>query len=160
MYEKQHKKLKKILISNAQIEHIGSTAVLGLGGKGIIDILIAVPKKELEKTKKALEENKFKFKPKSGDKARLYFKKFYIYKGEKQALHVHLTYTNSSTWKASIIVRDHLRKNKKDREKYAKIKKEAVKESKGEAEKYRNHKKEFLEKITSNFFQQNNQIYF
>lgn len=44
LFNKEKAKLKKIL-PKAKIEHVGSTAVKGLGGKGIIDISIIVPKK-------------------------------------------------------------------------------------------------------------------
>ncbi|MFA5000884.1 MAG: GrpB family protein [Candidatus Paceibacterota bacterium] len=42
-------KLSEVLPVSAEIEHIGSTSVPGLGGKGIIDILIALPNWHQEK---------------------------------------------------------------------------------------------------------------
>ena len=42
-FEFERKKIAKILLK-AKVEHVGSTAISGLGGKGIIDIMIGVPK--------------------------------------------------------------------------------------------------------------------
>lgn len=47
-FEEEKKRLSKYLSGDYQIEHIGSTAVPGLGGKGIIDIMIAVSKEQME----------------------------------------------------------------------------------------------------------------
>lgn len=41
IFQKQKKKLIKLL-KNQEIHHIGSTAVPGIGGKGIIDIMIVL----------------------------------------------------------------------------------------------------------------------
>jgi len=43
LFKNEKERMEKILGDNLQIEHIGSTAVLGLGGKGVIDILISIP---------------------------------------------------------------------------------------------------------------------
>lgn len=47
LFDKEKSKLKKILQKNTEIEHVGSTSVSGLGGKGIIDIAIKTPRKKL-----------------------------------------------------------------------------------------------------------------
>ncbi len=41
IFKKEKNKILKVL-DNCEIHHIGSTAVPGLGGKGIIDIMIAL----------------------------------------------------------------------------------------------------------------------
>lgn len=58
-------RLSKIL-EKSKIEHIGSSAVKGLGGKGIIDIAIAVSKKSLVKTKHLLQKVGYIFKENGG----------------------------------------------------------------------------------------------
>ena len=47
LFIKEKYKLVSIL-PNAKIEHVGSTSIIGLGGKGIIDIAISVPKNKIE----------------------------------------------------------------------------------------------------------------
>ena len=39
----------KLIPYQIEVEHVGSTAVVGLGGKGIIDILVIASRKQLEK---------------------------------------------------------------------------------------------------------------
>jgi GrpB-like predicted nucleotidyltransferase (UPF0157 family) len=53
LYQRERTKLKKIL-PRARFEHIGSTAIPKLGGKGIIDILIGVKKNQIKTTIKKL----------------------------------------------------------------------------------------------------------
>lgn len=48
-FEKFKKALIEALPASAEIHHIGSTAVPGLGGKGIIDMMIALPNWRQEK---------------------------------------------------------------------------------------------------------------
>jgi GrpB-like predicted nucleotidyltransferase (UPF0157 family) len=147
LYQKEKLKLNKILSKDIKIEHIGSTAVQGLGGKGIIDIIIAVSKKQVNKIKNKLIKNKYNFKPKGGDKNRLFFEKDYGIL-LKRRVHVHLTTINSKDWKDCIKVRNKLRKNKKLQEEYSKIKREGVKICKGEGKIYREYKSKFLERIS------------
>lgn len=146
-YKREKVKLKKILTKDAKIEHIGSSAVIGLSGKGIIDIIISVAKKDIEKTKKKLQEKGYKFKPLAGDKERLFLEKDYKYLGKIRRVHIHLTRHNSPIWKKCIAVRDYLRNNPKEAEEYIKIKKKAIKIAREEGKIYRSYKKSFLDKL-------------
>ncbi len=146
LYPKEKNKLKKILPKDSEIEHIGSTSIPGLGGKGIVDIIIAVSKKQVKDIKNKLIKNNYKFKSKSGDKDRLFFEKDYgIFL--KRRVHLHLTTINSKVWKNCIKVRDKLKKSKKLREEYSEIKKKGVRISKGEGRIYRDYKNKFLKRI-------------
>lgn len=44
LYLKQEKALKETLGGNAKIDHVGSTAILNMVGKNIIDILVGTKK--------------------------------------------------------------------------------------------------------------------
>ena len=57
LFKKEKSKLKKIFPKNAVIEHIGSTAIPNLGGKGVIDLYVTVKNKEIKNTKKKLISN-------------------------------------------------------------------------------------------------------
>ena len=73
LYGKEHAVLKRILPKYAKIEHVGSTAVPGLGGKGLIDIVIAVPIKKIKTTTTILEGKGYNFVTDAGSKERLFF---------------------------------------------------------------------------------------
>ncbi|MCD6367989.1 MAG: GrpB family protein [Candidatus Aenigmarchaeota archaeon] len=145
-YEKR--KLSKILGSSVRIEHVGSTAVPGLGGKGIIDILIGVTNvKEIQKIKNKLKKNNYEFREIASTSTRLFFRKEYRYGGNIRRVHVHLTRIDSNDWKMMISFRDYLRKNYEIAKKYAEIKREAVKKARGNGEIYRKIKGMFIEKV-------------
>ena len=46
-----------------EIEHVGSTAVVGLGGKGVIDILIIAKREYISKIIELLKANGYKHNP-------------------------------------------------------------------------------------------------
>ena len=54
LFEKEKVFLKKILSNKIIVEHFGSTAVPGLGGKGVIDIYLLVAKELMKVTSKKL----------------------------------------------------------------------------------------------------------
>jgi len=146
LFNKEKSKLKKIF-PRAEIEHVGSSSIKGLGGKGIIDIAISVPKNQIQSTIKKLERNGYDFRPTGGDKERSFFQKIIKYKGNERRVHIQLTHSNSKSWKSMLAVRDYLRKNPKAIKEYERVKKEAIKHAKGEGKKYREYKKSFLQKI-------------
>lgn len=143
IFKKEKSRLKKIF-PNASIEHMGSSAVKGLGGKKIVDVLVSVPKKEIEKSIRKLQKNGYLYKPSGGTKERKFFKR---QASKEMQVHIQLTHHGSYTWKASVAVRDYLNKHSKAREEYAQVKKDAVRHAKGEGEEYRKFKKPFLDKL-------------
>jgi len=146
MFRKEKAKLKNIL-SKANIEHIGSTSIPNVGGKGIIDIMVSVPKKEINKIKKQLQREGYILKPKAGDKDRIFFEKDYKYNGKIRRVHLHLTTNNSNVWKNAIQFRDYLIEDKGERKRYETIKMKAVKISKGEGKVYRKYKEKFFKEV-------------
>jgi len=147
LYKKERAKLMKILPKNIKVEHFGSTAIPGLGGKGIVDIIIAA-KKGKNKMKDILLEKRYKIMPNASGDDRISFKKVYKNKRKTRRVHVHITSHNGKEWKGVLAFRDYLIKHPLITGKYAKIKKEAVKIAKGEGKLYRRHKGAFIKKIT------------
>lgn len=145
-FKKERTQLKRLL-SEAKIDHIGSTSVKGLGGKEILDILISVPKRNVMTTINKLEKSGYEYRPLSGDKQRRFLRKDVVYLGKKSRVHIQLTYDGSPTWLANVALRDYLIKNKDMAKQYASIKKEAVDYAKGSGKKYREYKKSFLDRI-------------
>ena len=147
-FKKEKARLQKVLGDQALIEHVGSTAVPGLGGKGLVDIAIAVSKKDLQIAKKKLEKARYVFRETSSAVTILFFRKDYKDKQKRtRRVHIHLTTYASKDWKAMLAFRDYLRTHPKEAKKYTKIKKEAIKIAKGEGEKYRKHKKRFIQDL-------------
>jgi len=146
LFKKERAILRKI-IPNLEIEHVGSTSVPGLGGKGIIDIAIKTNTIEANKIVNKLESIGFE-----SDLEHLrnnnstYLKKIIKYKGKERRVHVHLT-LNNKFWNSFIVFRDYLKSNKKERDRYNEIKKKASFYAKGEANKYRAYKKPLIEEI-------------
>lgn len=145
-FNREKYNLKKIF-TKAKIEHVGSSSIKGLGGKGIIDIALAVRKNEIQNAIKKLERNSYEFLPTGRDKERFFFQKIIKYKGNERRVHIQLTNSNSKTWKSMLAVRDYLKNNKEALKEYEKIKKEAVKYAQGNGKKYRDYKNSFLKKI-------------
>src|SRR3989344_1420125 len=120
LYNKEKLKLNKILPINTKIEHVGSTAVPGLGGKGIIDIVIKTPREKRFQFMKKVERLGYKSNldhPKNNK--RIFFKKIVKYAGKERHIHIHLV-LNNKFFDSFIVFRDYLRKNDKERNKYAK----------------------------------------
>ena len=144
LYRIEKAKLRKVLVKTAVIEHLGSTAVKGLGGKGIIDILIFVKEKQIVKCLQQLVEIGFEYKSEHiGDTKRKFFQKRIICRGKERRVHIHLT-ADKGFLNSFIGFRNYLRENKKARNEYARIKKQGSKLAKEDKLKYANHKLSFL----------------
>ena len=146
-FTSEKKKIAKALGSTAKIEHMGSTAIPGLGGKGIVDIAVGVSKSKMAKVKKKIEEAGYEFREKAGTPERLFFRREYSYKNRKRRIHIHLTEFGGKDWKEMIAFRESLLKHSELVEQYVKIKKEGFKKALGNGEKYRKHKEKFIENI-------------
>ena len=147
LFEKEKQRLRKFLPKIVKMEHIGSTSVPNLKGKGIIDILIAIEKNNFNKVKEKLLEKGYIIIPHAGDKGRISFKKFYGIL-RKRRVHIHLTFLNSKTWKETLKFKNNLLKNPELRKRYSEIKKQAVKKAKGKGQVYRDLKNNFMKKYS------------
>jgi GrpB-like predicted nucleotidyltransferase (UPF0157 family) len=154
LFQRERYSLKKIL-PNANIEHVGSTAVPNLGGKGIIDILVSVPKSKINQTLRKLKLKRYIHLPSAGDEDRIFLEKTIKYSKLKRKIHLHLTHFNSKTWKTTIALRDYLRNHPDIAKEYEEIKKQAVKLAKGNGKIYRKYKHKFLNKILKKALKEN-----
>jgi glutamate racemase len=146
-YISEKKKIAKALGSIAKIEHIGSTAILNLGGKGIIDIAVGVSKSKIIFIKKKLEKAGYEFREIASTPERLFFRHDYQYKNTARRIHIHLTKLNGKSWKEMIGFRDYLLCHPDTVKLYANIKKQGVKVAEGDGEKYRKYKEKFIKNI-------------
>jgi len=148
LYRREKNKLNVTLPKSIYIEHIGSSAVPGLGGKGLIDILMGASKSKIKKIKIILKKAGYEFRPNTGNKNRLFFRRDYTSKGKTRRVHIHIVPYKSKEWLEPIAVRDYLRNNKEEIRKYEEVKRKAVKLAKGDGEKYREAKDKYLKTLT------------
>ncbi len=92
LFEKEKERILAYIKGLLIIEHVGSTAIANLGGKGIIDIAIAVNKKDIDFLSKQLQDLGYEYRPTFSTQDRLYF---IIYQSdseeEARRYHIHLT---------------------------------------------------------------------
>jgi len=131
--------------SEAVIEHVGSTAVPGLGAKPVIDIIVGVPVLvEVESRIPALEAAGYQYVPEYETQLpdRRYFRKPRL---GPRAFHVHCVVTGSDFWIRHLAFRDHLRAHPETVAAYYSLKRElAMRVSK---EDYTEAKSPFIERV-------------
>lgn len=148
LFQKEQTRLRKVLGKSTLIEHVGSTAIPGLGGKGIIDILIAAPKNEIQDTSEKLQKAGYEFRPQASTETRLFFRQDLPDSIESvRRYHIHLTLAGSTDWTEILAFRDFLLTHPKELEKYQEIKIKAADEAKGEGQKYKGLKEPFIQEI-------------
>jgi GrpB-like predicted nucleotidyltransferase (UPF0157 family) len=106
---------EKRLILNAighlivRIEHVGSTAVVGLGAKPIIDITVAIKNlKDANKCIGPLESIGYEYVPEYEESIP---ERRYFHKGKptiEQHYHLHMVELQSDFWKRHLLFRDYL----------------------------------------------------
>ncbi len=144
MFEGQRRKIASA-IGDFEIHHIGSTAVPGLGGKGIIDIMIAI-----EKWKQAgvLIENL-----KQAGFLHVHAKENgRIFASNKQAssfadFHLHIVKKGSKEYKELLFFRDYMRGNKREVERLYKLKLKWCEQTKKDRELYGTLKQDYVKEI-------------
>ncbi len=145
LYINEIKKIKKFVPKDSLIEHVGSTAVPGLHGKGIIDLMFYSSKDEVNEIKENLE--KLGYEEGSSDKDRIFLRRDSKINGKNRRFHIHII-SNKKVWNDHIDFRDYLIKNPKVSSEYAELKKKAVIECNNEGKIYRKLKDKFIKKYT------------
>ena len=150
LFRKEKERITSHIKTALEIEHVGSTAVPNLGGKGIIDIAVAVKKGDMDSVSKQLQSLGYEFRPAYSTPDRFYFIIFLPDpEEESRRYHVHLTYPQNSEWKEFLGFRDYLRNHPEDLQEYAEMKKRAALEANHEGERYRKLKEPMFKKISS-----------
>ena len=127
LFEKEKVFLKKILSNKIIVEHFGSTAVPGLGGKGVIDIYLLVEKELMKIASKILCDHGYEYKKNTGDENR-WFHQINKKHGDKSYhYHIHLSFFGNKNFEDCIDFRDYLRTNPEAVKKYSQIKQKASK---------------------------------
>ncbi|CAM3303544.1 GrpB family protein [Nosocomiicoccus ampullae] len=135
-------------IQENRIEHIGSTSIIGMSAKPIIDIVIGVD--DLEKVDKTLFkelENAGFFRLKVNRPNEIVLAKFLDESYKVKTHFIHLVEYEKDLWHNLIFFRDYLNNNKEAREKYLDIKKKYVSKSSTGIIDYTNYKENFVKEI-------------
>lgn len=130
------------------VEHIGSTAVPSLGGKGIIDIGVTVAKENIDSVSRKIESLGYIFRETGSSPERWFFRIDLPDPQEgTRRYHLHLTFPESIEWKKLVAFRDYLRSHASALQEYAELKKKSAEEVNEDGALYRKKKSPFFEKV-------------
>ena len=117
-----------------RIDHIGSTSILGVAAKPIVDIQISVPNLEpMAAYKAVLESQGYVWRPDNPDLTKRYFRE----RPGSRRTHIHVRQSGSWGEQFALLFRDYLRTHPEDAVTYAKLKY-------GLAEQYQEDRKAYL----------------
>ena len=134
-------KIKKVL-PNAEIEHVGSTAIPGLGGKGMIDILVAISDWE-EKTAALKTLGSLGFTHVNPERDGYIFLSR-IGETEKNDVHLHLTSVGSAEYHNLLDFRNYLLGHPEEVGRYAALKETWLKDANGDRKLYGHFKNDYI----------------
>jgi GrpB-like predicted nucleotidyltransferase (UPF0157 family) len=124
------------------IEHVGSTAVPGLGAKPIIDIMVGVRSlADGERCVGPLEELGYEYKGEFGIPGRLYFRRL---ADGNRSHQIHMVEIGSDFWKRHLLFRDYLREHPQEAQHYHELKLRLAAEFRADREGYTEAKTEFI----------------
>ncbi len=127
------------------VEHVGSTAVPGLGAKPVIDIMIGVRTlADGEKCVGPLEGLGYEYKGELGIPGRLYF--YRLAKGWRSH-QLHMVEYGSDLWERHLLFRDYLREHPQEAVEYYRLKVRLATEFRMNREGYTEAKTAFIESV-------------
>ena len=94
-FRQEKVKLQRLLGSSVSVFHVGSTAIPGMGGKGILDVLITIPRATTRRATRILEKGGYVKKKTTKHPTRIFFAKDLSVKGRAKRMHIHLTHKGS-----------------------------------------------------------------
>ena len=148
LFEREKKLLKTVLGETVgSIEHVGSTSIVGLAAKPIIDIMIGLHDFSVtDKLVPEIETLGYKYVPEYEDVMphRRYFKKK---AGETSTHHIHMVEIGSEFWQRHLLFRDFLRANPSVAAEYAALKKKLAKLEWDDKNEYTDAKTAFIKNI-------------
>ena len=150
LFREERDRLRRVLGDGVAIEHIGSTAVEGLGGKGIIDVMVGVKGdiKRLRPVLPGLQEAGYDFREHASSEHRLFLQKDYGEGEGARRVHLHVVGGHGKEWEKLLKFRDRLRQEPELRERYGAMKRRAAEECKGDKQHYRRMKAEFFRSLS------------
>lgn len=131
------------------IEHIGSTAVEGCDGKGVIDLMALYENGFLERTKDIIEKTGFQKQPHKEPfpEDRPLRVGSVDFKGQVYQIHIHIIKKDDDEAISTLKFRDILRSNKQVRDKYIECKKRILNSGVTDSLQYCKLKEKFVEQV-------------
>jgi GrpB-like predicted nucleotidyltransferase (UPF0157 family) len=150
MYEEERDRILAVLGDwIVAMEHVGSTAVPGLGGKPIIDIMPAVQRlADAERCIEPLASIGYEYVPEYND---VLPERRYFHKGppEARTFHLHMVESTSEFWERHLLFRDFLRAHPAEAQEYYVLKKRLAAQFGRDREGYTDAKTAFIEGIVA-----------
>ena len=151
IFESEKKTLRKCLGLKPRIEHFGSTAVPGLAGKGVIDIMVGFKNKaKLQAAASKLVSCGY-FLSKKGQMAR--GDRLFLSSRKKESgigdIHLHLVLEKTEDFKGALRFRNRLRRSAPLRKRYRRIKEEAARVAGEKRERYTRVKSAFIKEASA-----------
>lgn len=140
------KDLNKILGTKViKIEHVGSTAIVGIKSKPIIDIVIGIDSFDIAwELKMILENNGYLFSKWKLNDTMMAFK---LEEGIKRTHNIYIVLYNGERWKEFVWFRDYLNRNAEIAKEYEKLKMDLASKYSSDIHKYTEGKAEFISNI-------------
>jgi GrpB-like predicted nucleotidyltransferase (UPF0157 family) len=136
-----------------EVEHIGSTAVVGLGAKPIIDIMAGVSEfSDADELLPLLREIGYEDVTRQAGDSEWYYCLGKIVNGKEgrlQSFHLHLMKFRSETWERHIVFRDFLRDHPEVAKRYNELKRILAAEHGVDRESYTNAKTKFITSVVT-----------
>lgn len=145
-FESERSRLQPILQGlNFRIEHMGSTAVPGLGAKPIIDMMLGVDKRsQIEKRIPAFEKIGYLYIP---EFTTIVPETTFFYRRDTTqtaAYHLHTVELSSNFWRDHLLFRDYLRTHPDVAEQYHQLKCKSAEQFRDDRSAYTESKSEFI----------------
>ena len=145
-YLKEETVLKDALKSyDVNIQHIGSTSIIGCSAKPIIDIAIGVPNLEYgKKLIPILQKMGYHYDGRNDFGVRYFLKKC---ENDIETYFIHIEDKNSRMWQNHIIFRDYMNLNPEEVIKYSNLKEELAQKFCNDRKSYTKAKETYIEQI-------------
>lgn len=138
LFQKEKDKLDTLLNNTCLVEHIGSTAIPGADGKGIIDIMLVFnDMDDLASAIKLLEKaNYFSSTDDIKRNGRIFMSSTGETESDEGDIHLHLLTKDNEEYSRAIVFRDYLIEHKEARQSYNALKYELFKTVNGDRNQY------------------------
>jgi GrpB-like predicted nucleotidyltransferase (UPF0157 family) len=149
LYEKEKRRILEVAGDIiAGIEHVGSTAIPGIGAKPILDIMVAVNSlSDAEECIEPLRKIGYEYQPEheASMPERRFFRRGNPPK--EQHYHLHMVEQTSDFWKRHLLFRNYLRVHPKAAQDYYELKKRLAYKYGSDREGYTEAKTSFIESV-------------
>jgi len=152
IFEKEKVRIREVIGDRiVAIEHVGSTAVPGLGAKPIIDIMVAV--NHLSDAAECIEPLRsigYEYVPEYevSRPERRYFRKG-PHDASNRHFHLHMVERTGDFWERHILFRDYLRTHLEVAQEYYRLKKELAEKHGSNREAYTEAKTSFIDSVVA-----------